>query len=479
MRRLLATWVCAGLLVGIIFLTPALTSFSDTGAQAHIPSSGMLAASRRWLFDPITLQWEPVGEAQTVHTQEAALCNVARNDGFPICTATGWQLQPAMALHAQRSEFLVVWEDARNGTDLDIYGQRFTGDGHLLGSNFALVIGEHDQCVPSVFYDPVGAGYFLLWHHRHENGYTILGQRLSSTGAPVGTPFHISPANGGQQWIPGAAYNPVTDQFLVVWEDMSTSDIVGQRITTRGDRIGELITVSTRPESQWAPPLVAFDIVLAEYLVVWDELAAGDIYGQIVTSGGDLLGEDVLVSTARGKRFVSCVVGSSTGEGYMVLWTDERALATHSSDVYGQRVGADGTLSGGETAISAGPGWQRDCVAAHDPAHNEYLLVWWDGRNECTASDIYGQRISVDGVLLGPNMPISVSDRNQVLPCLTYLETDERYRVVWQDWRNHTRQGDNADIYGLLYSPQRFFQRFPHVVQRWFAATFSPESSAR
>jgi len=474
-RRMLTTWACAGLLVWILSLTPNLVAFSDI-VHVPVPSADALAASRRWLFDPIGLQWKPVGEAPPEHMQSAVLRDLAKAGDFPVSTATGWQLRPAMALNTARTEFLVVWEDARNGANLDIYGQRFAADGHLLGSNFALVIGEYDQCSPSVFYDPVEGGYFLLWHDRHGGLYTVFGQRLSSSGTPVGMPFHVSSSNTGQQWIPRAAHNDVANEFLVVWEDMTTSDIVGQRVTSRGYPIGEAIVISTRPESQWAPPVVAFDSIETKYLVVWDELAAGDIYGQIVTSEGTLVGENVPISTALGKRFVSCVTRSSIGEGYLVLWTDERASVTLGGDVYGQWVGVEGTLVGEEVAISAGQGWQRDCVAVHDRLHNELLLVWWDGRNESTANDVYGQLISADRVLRGPNMPICVSDGNQVLPCLAYVESDDQYGVVWQDWRNDGGQGDNADIYGLLHTPHRFFQRFPHVVKQWSVPAFSSVS---
>jgi len=467
MNKYVATRVVLVLCAFLAVVTVAAASDRPLPVPSPLPSDpGRI--SRRWLFDPLLAQWVPVGESSFAAERSAATSlGLVETQDFPISTAIGWQLSPTIAAHNESSEILIAWEDARNGIDLDIYGQRLAADGHLLGGNFALVIGEYDQCAPSLFPKSGGEGYLLLWHHQQRDYHAVYGQCLSMAGTPMGAPFRIPAPNNGQQWIPGGAYNDVANEFLIVWEDMFTSEIMGQRITADGDLIGEAIVISTRPKSQWAPPYAVFNGTREEYLVVWDELGVGDIYGQIVRADGTLLGENLAISTVPGKQFVSSVTYNSNSNEYLILWTDERALETHDGDIYGQRIDADGVAVGNELAIANAPQWQRNAVAAYDSGHDEYLIVWWDGRGISTANDIYGQRLSASGVLLGSNLPISTAASNQVYPNLIYRAADDLYAIVWQDWRNDDGTENNADIYGLLYSAERYCFYFPQCVKRY------------
>ena len=455
---------CASIALCVLLLVTHISAFADGRSVAPRRPPASDGISRRWLYDSWTGQWKPVGPSSPMGGPHAAYAGAAGYHS-PISTAPSWQLNPVIAWNTVRDEFLVVWEDARNGNGMDIYGQRMDAEGALLGENLGIVVDEQDQRAPILFYKSMDGEYLLLWHHRQRYAYEIRGQRLSAVGTPLGLPFRVSAFEGGTQWIPGAAYNDVHNEFLVAWEDTSTSEIVAQRISGDGDLLGLPISIANWLEAQWTPPLVTFSNVQQEYLVVWDALVLGDVYSQFVAADGSLRGESIVVSAAAGRQFVSDVLYCPASDEYLAVWTDERAVAKRGSDVYSQRIAANGTLVGEELLISEAPQWQRDARVAYDRIHEEYLVVWWDGRNAELASDIYAQRMSPHGFLLGPNTPVSASTAEQVFPQLAARGTNGQFAIVWQEWHYEDREEGDSDVCGIIYAPPHFFIWIPWLVQ--------------
>lgn len=84
------------------------------------------------------------------------------------------------------------------------------------------------------------------------------------------------------------------------------------------------------------------------------------------------------------------------GGRYLVVWNEQTAYT--GDEVYGQIVDANGLLIGDVIPIAVGPGYQSTPRVTGD---DTFLVVWSGGGN------IYGQRISADGQLLGSNFQIS------------------------------------------------------------------------
>ncbi len=472
MKELAANWTKVGLLLCILL---GYSSSAAPDKQMRVPALETISvqSSSRWSRNPQSAQWRPIGPTASVRVPFVTTVAPVESSGFAIGEGPSWQLRPAIAWHKDRNEFLVVWEDDRNGQDFDIYGQLLDGDGHLLGDNLPLVLAEYDQAIPDVFYNPVHGGYLLLWHHRQPGRFAIKGRRISASGDPLGALFDIPSPNEGQQWIPGCAHNGAENEFLVAWEDMTTSDILAQRIGGDGTALGGTITIAAWPESQWAPPLVAFNSAQHEYLVVWDALADADIYGQIVAADGTLRGQNLIISLAPGKQFASDAAYGQSSNEYLIVWTDERAIPKRGSDIYAQRLSADGLVIDGELIVSGASEWQRDCRAAYDPEHGEYLMVWWDGRSPEMANDIYGQRLSLAGAPLGPSLAISSAPNDQRQPALAFAGSSDQMLIAWQDWKADSGQAGNPDIRGLLYRPPRFALWFPRVAAGRLGFAFS------
>ena len=188
---------------------------------------------------------------------------------------------------------------------------------------------------------------------------------------------------------------------------------------------------------QWVPA-VAFDGT--NYLVVWEDWrnATRDIYGQMVSPAGVLQGGNFPICNAAAGQLDPAV--AFDGTNYLVVWRDGRNATT---DIYGQRVSPAGVLQGGNFPICNAAAGQLDPAVAFDGTN--YLVVWRDGRN--ATSDIYGQRVSPAGGLLGGNFFIcNEATALQRNPAVTFDGTN--YLVVWEDRRNATQ-----DIYGQFVGP--------------------------
>ena len=84
----------------------------------------------------------------------------------------------------------MVWKDGRRkgGRGYDIYGQRFSATGSRLGFNFRISgrVATADEFEPAAVFNPVSNEYLVVWQDSRTwdatQGWTIYGQRLSATG---------------------------------------------------------------------------------------------------------------------------------------------------------------------------------------------------------------------------------------------------------------------------------------------------------
>jgi len=151
--------------------------------------------------------------------------------GIPLATAAGDQVYPAVCFDG--TNFLVVWQDSRNGNYCDIYGTRVTQAGIVLEPDgIAVSTAANYQQSPAVAFD--GTNFLVAWQDfRGTGGYShIYGARVAQAGAVLDTSgISISPTDYDQKF-PAVAFDGTN--YLVVWEDWRGSsfyDIYGARVT--------------------------------------------------------------------------------------------------------------------------------------------------------------------------------------------------------------------------------------------------------
>lgn len=298
------------------------------------------------------------------------------------------------------------------------------------------------QRYPDLVHNSTANEYLVAWHDQDSplTGKDIYAQLVFSSSHLKGDYFAVSTVAGDQEHAT-VAYGTVADEYLVVWSDsrnVGTSDwdIYGQRISSGGVLTGTEIIVSSQIGAQQFPA-VAYDGDLDEYLVVWHDRRATetDIYGQRITGAGALTGTEISISTALGDQAQPVVAYNSAQGEYLVVWEDQRAGAGNL-DIYGQRMSSSGSLVGSEILISCAASDQASPAIAYNSATDESLVVWHDFRDATSDADIYGQRIAADGSPVGSEIAISTELEKQLYPDVEYHAANDRYMVIWQDGRN-------------------------------------------
>jgi len=342
-----------------------------------------------------------------------------RADGDPIgdyvrlSGAKADALYPAAARNQTDNEYFVVWQDARkSGTrGWEIYGRRVGADGRPVGAEIRIsrAAGKTDETMPAVAWSASANQYLVVWQDFRNGRWDIYGQRLGGDGTHLGGNFRISgPGATGHEQHPAVAWNHAWGQYLVVWDDdrllySRHTDIYGRRVGTTGSPVGDDIRISRIQDAsrqEWP----ALACPSGECLVVWEDWrnAAGrsvDIYGRRVGPGGKPSGGDFRICGAKAITYDSAptVAWSWTFGRYLVAWRELRNSAIgQGADIYGQQVSAAGERIGPDFRISGRTNASLYSPAmAWNDAADQFLVVWSDERKYgLTRTDIYGKRVA-------------------------------------------------------------------------------------
>ncbi len=365
--------------------------------------------------------------------------------GIPISTAGSRQEYPAIAYDGVN--YLVVWEDRRNG-ESDIYGSRVSPDGIVLDpAGIPISTANNAQILPSIAFN--GDIYLVVWDDYRNGMQDIYGTRVTPAGIVLdsaGIPVCVVANN---QSCPAVSFDGTN--FMVTWEDdrNGTCDIYGARISAAGiviDTTG--IPITTVLEHQNRPAL-AFDT--AYYLVVWEDSrncsTTTDIYGtRIKTDGGVIDTSGVLISTNIYFFHQDLPAILFNGTDYFVVWEEERNNSNYN--IYGARIDRSGAvLDTVPIPISTSRYLQKEPSIAFDGTN--YFVVWRDSRNEIYSSDIYGARINTSGIIIDTmGIPITTRVNDQRQPVIAF--DGMNYLIVWADRRNSI----DYDIYGAKVNTQ-------------------------
>ncbi|MEO0098890.1 MAG: hypothetical protein ABIK94_04825, partial [candidate division WOR-3 bacterium] len=339
------------------------------------------------------------------------------------------QKEPSVAFDG--TNYLVVWTDWRNGYYADIYGARVSPAGIVLDpQGFSISTAEDAQVFPSVAFD--GTNYLVVWEDWRNGAYPhIYGARVSPQGIVLDTNGIPISINASWHVEPSITFDGVN--YLVVWADSRASsyDIYGARVSPAGivlDTKG--IPISTAAYSQGCPSVASDG---TNYLVVWEDYRSGDypdIYGARVSPAGVVLDTaGIPISTAPMWQLTPSI--AFDGTNYFVVWRD--------TGIYGARISPAGVvLDTNGILISHGPYGQTDPSIAFGGTN--YLVAWKDERHGGYDLDIYCARVLPEGIVLDTN-GIFIATARQWGPDYFYLSVafgGTNYLVVWEDYWNYT-----------------------------------------
>ena len=241
------------------------------------------------------------------------------------------------------------------------------------------------------------------------------------------------------------------------------ADATGKRVEVPLRAFGNLLHISVTEEM-----LNGMSLPLAIDPTVGSEFGVGNPTG----TGGQT------------EPAVAVAANRGTNSVYLVTWTDTRNSL--SSDIYGTRVGTNGTV--------LDPGGITVCVTNDFQSHSaigyngtNFLVAWQDKRTG--TNDIFATRIGIDGTVLDPlGIVITMAYLDQTVP--TVAAANDQYLVAWQDGRSG---GTTNDIYGtrvssagvvldavnLIINAERFAQKSPRassIGTNYFVVYFTGQS---
>jgi hypothetical protein len=296
-----------------------------------------------------------------------------------------------------------------------ILAQRVSGAGTLVGSQIRIVSGLVGPNSPSLSFD--GTNFFVVWSYD-----LVRGARVSPAGVLLDpSPFDISTAEGSDTDVPAVAFDGTNT--IVAWQDFTTDNGPGTMLVRRVDGAGTPVDPTPIPVVACQNPALAVGngqvlLAFANGFSLTTSLEAVRI------AGGTILDNPPFVLSTHANDQTGPAVAAN-GTGSFVVWNDDRS---GSIDVYGARVTADGSmLDGTGIPISTATGNQSSAAVVFDGTG--YFVVWADTRSG--TSDIYGARVTVDGVVLDPG-GIQITSTPSVAeldPALAFDGTN--YFVVW------------------------------------------------
>ena len=356
-----------------------------------------------------------------------------------ISTAAGGQVSTDVA--SDGNKYFAIWEDTRAGTgNPNIFGRSINGDGSLPGFEVPIQSIPGYQRIPAVgFIDEV---YIGAWMDQ-TSGYAVDGKSIDTSGTPTFIAFDIATASG---MIQNINIRKNGSNALVVWEER-VSGISNARacVVDESETATTPVDLSASTGNQKGPqsaPLGGGWVVVFE-----DSTSSGKgVYAVKITSAGALDGMPYLLASGNGESNPSI---ASKGDGFLVAY--DRDGGATGRNIFGILLSSAGAVSGSAFPICNETGDQTRPAVVFDGVG--YLVVWQDTRD--IFADIYGQRISGTGTLIGTEIAVCDSAGSQQKPKLA--SNGSNILVAWEDTR-----GATSDIYGMIL-PQMAAADWPEV----------------
>src|SRR3989344_289442 len=324
-------------------------------------------------------------------------------------------------------------------------------------------IEENTYGIPTISSN--GNIFFAAWNRYHGQSNNIAVARLSEEGeilAPgVQEINNVNPDDFGRVSITSGRVNSLV-VFLRYPEGCRNSfcaDIYGVRISQEGNLLDPNgFLIHDTPDIRVSSVSVATDG--DNYLVTW--IKGCCVYGSLVKADGVVLNTAgfVVSSQAQIERLRAGIINDRTlissfdGTNYFIVWGDGRN--DFKADIYGTRVSKDGIVLDPEgIPLVRAQGNQLPAAVVFNFNADYYILAYGDDQVRCCSWDIWAMRINRNGNPLDPEgIPVVLNGELRHLsywssPFIDMTIMGRDAFIVWEDTRESNGQILNAyDIYG-------------------------------
>jgi hypothetical protein len=427
-----------------------------------------------WNGNNFIVTWRSVNQSSILGAQVTPEGEVLVPDSINLGGDACYnQKRPAIA--SDGTNAMVVWEHQVDVDNWSVCGRRLDSEGNIFGPRKQISIGSNTQANGSAAWN--GENFLVVWQDLREGRYADLyGIRIDTAGEAIDPAVFTICRHQERSENPEVAWNG--ESFLVVWQDRRNNvdwDIYGTLVSADGvvsDTNGFAIaTVTGSPGNAFHEESPALDWCGESYLVVWLYDSGGThplrIMAQRVSATSDLLGSEIELSTD-GYLTPYC-------EAPQIAWGDTSYLLVFAArrfdwapfSIWACMVNAE--MSEVDKFLICGDELSLGDLNHIDPVvawgAGQFLVVWKDDRNR--DYDIFAARVNEQGSLLDPDgFPVIVGDENPELLSLTYDGTN--FLIAWLSGENAyctriTPQGVVLDPQGMRIFTETGWKNGLHI----------------
>lgn len=353
------------------------------------------------------------------------------------------------------SQYLLVYSSNEADSGPNIYGRVLGPDGTPLGKDFRVSQQTGEMTKPIVAYNPRTQRFLVVWGRKldDDNRAEVIGLNVGLDGRILGPEFRISFSDLFDT-RPAMAYCRSRDRFLVTWTrgtqydfDNGISDIYGQFVAGDGSRLqGGNFVIGAAAKNQFKSD-VAYNSATDEFLVVWEDqrnqASQDDVYGQLISSAGMLIGSNFLAAGTNDIERRPVVASNSIDGTYLLVW---ESLVDGRSALFTRTLDASGRPLRDATPLGGGLGGTRNRAAVAYLARQRVFLVVFDNTGFDDVSDgIYGQFVEANGDLREGTIALTTANMKQYRPDVTAARNS--FLAIWTDYRDTEVPDGERDVY--------------------------------
>jgi hypothetical protein len=356
---------------------------------------------------------------------------------------------------ANPDQYLLAYSSNEVDSGPNIYGRVLASDGSPMGKDFRMSTQTGEMSKPVLAYGALAKRFLVAWGRKAigHGGTELIGLTVGLDGKILGEEFQLSlPELFNER--PAIAYCPARDRFLVTWErghhydfENGDFDVYGQLVAGDGMQLlGSNFVIASAAKNQFKSD-VTCDAANDRFLVVWEDQrnleTKDDIYGQLVSSDGAMVGGNFLISGAEAIERRPVVAANTRDGTYEVVWESD---GTGGSVLVSQKLDPSGRLLGEPVSFGSDIGGILDRPAiAFLPRQNVFLVAFHQYVPAGASNGIYGQFVDGNGGLREGDFPLTTAIKSQFRP--NVAASRNTFLVVWTDYRDIANKGSKRDIY--------------------------------
>ena len=328
-----------------------------------------------------------------------------QQDGVSVFSGINGQFQPRI-INSGTGDNIIIWNSNLGGFyNYDIYAQGMDFNGNLLWNTNGIVITDTTGTeFNHVMISDGNGGVIICWQHFLGFGseLNLYAQHLDNNGLTLWSGDGNVVCEATENQMDPAICEDGNGGAIIAWLDDrnedNSPDIYAQRISAEGavqwTADGLMICGNSSPQSE---PRICSD-GNGGAVIIWKDNRndEGDIYAQRVDNTGQLFwtNDGIPVCSVNGAQSNPQIVYDNN-EGVIVVWEDHRYGM--ESDIFAQKVNLDGSLA-----------WNADGIPVNTLADNQIepriicdeesyaIIVFRDYRSD-EWGDIYAQRLDPAG----------------------------------------------------------------------------------